>query len=73
VTTGTGETRMALIDLAHGGVEAARRVHLQDHQLLAEPGGAGDAVHDVIGVGRADGAVDGQQGRRLRRHGRQAA
>jgi hypothetical protein len=49
-----------LDDLAHRGVEAAGRVHLDDHELMALLGGAGEAVHDIVGICRADHAIDGQ-------------
>jgi len=46
---------------AHQGVEAAGRVHFKYQELVALGGRALDAAHDVVGAGRADRAVDGQQ------------
>ncbi|MNN29993.1 hypothetical protein D3C81_1436210 [compost metagenome] len=46
--------------LAHGAVQAARRIHADDHQLRALRMGLVQAAHQVVGTGRADGIVDAQ-------------
>ena len=46
-----------LDDRAHRGVEPARGVHLDHHQLCAAVGRARQALVDVVGAGRADGTV----------------
>ena len=48
-------------DLAHRGVEPARGVDAQQHQLRPVLFGAQDAAHDVVGAGRADRALQPQQ------------
>ena len=51
-----------LDDLAHGGVQSARGIHFQHHQLRVLVGSRFQATYHIVGRSRADGAVDVEYG-----------
>ena len=62
---GHGRGQDGLDDLAHGAVQATRRVQHQHHQGRTAVAGLVDAAHDIVGTRRTDGAFDAQHpGRR---------